>query len=388
MTDARSGTDRDAARRRGAATGDPPAVRSWRDDLWDVALDGRSDVDHQRRVIGDLLARGRDVTPAEVVAGLRARPFDTEQVRRGRRRLAALGARLVVAGDPAYPRPLLAAWPELGAPLWLFVDGGAVDLTGVTAVAVVGTRSPTLDGLRTTRALATALVRAGVVVVSGLARGIDQAAHRAALDAGGCTIAVLGTGLGVDYPARSGRLRAAIAAQGALLTELPPGVGPRPWQFLARNRIISGLAAATVVVEGGATSGALQTARMAAGQGRDVWAVPGSINAPASRAPLALLRDGALPLTSIDDLLGSLDLPDASAPASGAAAADGNRAVTQSEQLSDAARQVLPLLGPVPATTAALVAAGTLPTSAVLAAIAELVEAGLGVATVRGVVRA
>ena len=129
------------------------------------------------------------------------------------------------------------------------------------AVAIVGTRGPTLDGVRTAHDLAAALAGAGVDVVSGLARGIDQAAHRGALDAGGRTYAVLGTGLGVDYPAGSATLRDRIVRSGALFTELPPATGPRPWQFLARNRIISGPADATVVVEGRARRGGLPTPR-------------------------------------------------------------------------------------------------------------------------------
>jgi DNA processing protein len=262
----------------------------------------------------------------------------------------------------------------------LFVLGGQVQLDDTVAVAVVGTRTPTLDGLRTARMVSGALARAGAVVVSGLAKGIYQAAHRGALDAGGRTIAVLGTGLGVDYPSGSAALRAAIAGQGALLTEFAPGDAPRPWHFLARNRIISGLAAATIVVEGGPTSGALQTARLAAGQGRDVWAVPGSINAVTSQAPLALLRDGALPLTSVDVLLEALGL-------TGAGETD-HEVVHCTPDLSDRARAILQLLGAVPATTDALVAASRLPAHATMAAVAELTEAGCAVTTPRGVVRA
>jgi DNA processing protein len=349
-----------------------------------LALSDRTDATRQQRVLQDLLERGEDCDPPQVVDALwqQGDGADEAVVRRGRARLETLGGRFLLVDDPNYPVALRAAWPELGAPLWLFAAGRPSCLVAATAVAVVGTRTPSLDGLRTTRSVAGALARAGAVVVSGLARGIDQAAHRAALDAGGRTVAVLGTGLGVDYPAGSASLRSAIVDGGALLTEIAPGLGPRPWRFLARNRIISGLAAATVVVEGGPTSGALQTARMAAGQGRDVWAVPGSINAPTSQAPLALLRDGAHPLTGVDVLLEMLGL---------AGAAGGGGTDTRPEAatgLSDAARTVLRLLGAVPATTDALVTAARLPAHTTMTAVAELIQSGHAVATPRGVVRA
>lgn len=356
-----------------------------------LAASGKADATVQQRVLRDLLDEGSSCPPDQVIAALAGRVADgavadgndtgTDRVRV---RLDTLGGRLVVVGDPDYPPHLADAWPELGAPVWVFVHGAHPPTERVPAVAVVGTRAPTHDGLRTARALGLALASAGITVVSGLARGIDQAAHRGALDGGGRTVAVLGTGLGVDYPGRSARLRAEIADAGALFTELPPGVGPRPWQFLARNRIISGLADATVVVEGRATSGALQTARLAGGQGRAVWAVPGSINAPTSAAPLALLRDGAIPLTSIAELVddvGDVHAREASGRASVAA-------MSSPPDLSAAATTVLGLLGAVPATTDVLVAASSLPAPVVMAAVAELVDRGAGVMTAQGVVRA
>lgn len=384
------------------------ATATWRSVALGMALDGQFDVRRQQRVLAQLLEQGRDCTPAEVVMTLQRGypPTGPVTVRRGRQRLAALGGRFVVFGDDEYPMPLRAAWPQLGAPLWLFASGVPVKLADVPVVAVVGTRTPTLDGLRTAGMVAGALASAGAVVVSGMARGIDQQAHRAALDAGGRTIAVLGTGLGVNYPRGSTDLHAAVATNGALLTELPPGAGARPRQFLARNRIISGLARATIVVEGGPTSGALQTARLAAGQGRDVWAVPGSINATNSQAPLALLRDGAIPLTSVADLLDGLDLHSlpldsddhlAAAPAEGAADAagrachdlvDGDRSTTADDLATSTARRVFDLLGQAPADTDALVAATRLPAPAVMAAIGQLIADGRAVTTPRGVVRA
>lgn len=295
------------------------------------------------------------------------------------RRLARLHARVAVVGEPGYPARLACAWPELGAPLWLFLRSATGRLAaGAGAVAVVGTRHPTLDGLQTARELGRLLAGRGVVVVSGMARGIDQAAHEGALDVGGPTVAVLGTGLDVDYPCRDEPLRRAVARAGGLASEYPPGVGPRPRNFLWRNRIIAGLADATVVVEGRARSGALQTARLAAGQGREVFAVPGSLHQPTSRAPLDLIRDGARPLTRLDDVFEVLDTP----PPAGDTPAVDAPPVT----LDPVAAAVLALLGATPAVPDRLAAATGHPVGAVLAALAELTDRGLAVATARGVV--
>ena len=352
-------------------------------DVLRTAATGRAGASVQQQVLQDLLDEGEPCTPSQVIEELRARAgvATDRELARVRSRLDALGGRLVAVGDDRYPPLLADAWPELGAPVWLFVAGTRPPARRRAAVAVVGTRGPSLDGARTAHRLGAALAEAEVVVVSGLARGIDQAAHRGALAGGGSTVAVLGTGLGVDYPARTSPLRGAIATSGALLTELLPGTGPRPWQFLERNRIISGLADATVVVEGGETSGALQTARLAAGQGREVWAVPGSINAPTSAAPLALLRDGARPMTSIGELVASVTAP----TMHHAGAALGPVVLPG---LSASARTVLDLLGPVPASTDALAAASTLPVPVVMIAVAELVDRGVGAITANGVVRA
>lgn len=291
--------------------------------------------------------------------------------------LLRAGSRVLIAGTSGYPARLADAWPELGAPLWVFLLG-----TGIPerpAAAVVGTRHPTLDGATTARELASLLARTGATVVSGLARGIDQAAHLGALDGGGPTVAVLGTGFGVDYPRRDGPLRDAIAAAGALLSELLPGTPPQKRTFLWRNRIISALADVTVVVEGRSGSGALHTARMAAAQGRDVLAVPGPVRAATSRAPLDLIRDGAQPLTRLDDVLEVLGLkPRAGEPHAAPVAVEG---------LSDVARALLDLIGAVPAAPNTLAAAASQPIPSVLAAVAELQARSLVVATPRGVVR-
>ena len=305
------------------------------------------------------------------------------EVERAGSRLLAHNATIHLVGGSGYPQRLADAWPELGAPLWIFARGELASAAAAPAVAVVGTRQPTLDGAATARELAKLLVRHGVTVVSGLARGIDQAAHLGAIDGAGRTIAVLGTGFGVDYPRHDEPVRDAVVANGALVTELLPGVQPQKRAFLWRNRIISGLADITVVVEGRARSGALHTARMAGAQGRDVMAVPGSVHASTSRAPLDLIRDGALTVTRLDDVLVALGITgDTTAPV-----ADGATQLALPTTLSDAARRVLTLLGTVPAPPHALCAATQLPIPAVLAAVAELTGHGLALSTPRGTVR-
>lgn len=340
-------------------------------------------LDDLRGVLAARLEAGQGTDPEAVVAALEERGAlpSRQDTARVAARLQAVSARVAVVGHPGYPARLQAAWPELGAPLWLFVRSTTGGLPrGAAAVAVVGTREPTLDGLHTARQLGRLLARRGVLVVSGMARGIDQAAHAGALDADGPTVAVLGTGLDVDYPRRRGDLRDAVAAAGGLVTEYPPGVPPRPRNFLWRNRIIAGLADATVVVEGRVRSGALQTARLAAAQGREVLAVPGSLHQPTSRAPLDLLRDGARPLTRLDEIFEVLDgLP----PQSEVPDAD----TTAEHLLTDpVAVDVVRLLGGTPASADRLAAASGHPVPAVLAAVADLTARGLAVATPRGVV--
>jgi DNA processing protein len=236
--------------------------------------------------------------------------------------LARAGALLVPVTSAVYPARL-AALPD--APPVLFVQGDASRL-GAAAVAVVGARAPSPYGTAVARRLATGLADAGLCVVSGLARGIDGAAHRAALDAGGVTVAVQGCGPDLVYPPSHRGLAARIAERGALVTELPPGAPPLPHHFPLRNRLISGLARAVVVVEARERSGSLGTALHAADQGREVFAVPGPINAPTSAGANRLLRDGAHPFLELADVLQRLGvtLPGpAAAPAPDAAAALG-----------------------------------------------------------------
>jgi DNA processing protein len=176
------------------------------------------------------------------------------------------------------------------------------------AVAVVGTRDASAYGREAARRLASDLARSGVTIVSGLARGIDAEAHRAALDAGGRTIAVLGCGLDIVYPWDNRLLAQDIAGRGALISEYALGTKPEASNFPPRNRIISGLALGVVVVEAGEHSGALITADFAADQGRDVFAVPGSIFLRGSRGTNRLIRDGAQPVLSAEDVIEALSM--------------------------------------------------------------------------------
>jgi DNA processing protein len=202
--------------------------------------------------------------------------------------------------DPGYPAMLLEQ-PKLRVGD-LFVAG---DLTHAAppAVAIVGTRDATPYGLRVTRVLATAFARAGVSVISGMARGVDAAAHRAALDAGGRTVAVLGTGIDVPYPAGHRHLHRTLTERACVVSESGPGVLAARGSFPRRNRIIAGMAKATIVVEAGVKSGALITAQFAEKMGRAIAAVPGPIDSPASAGCNQLCRDGAVLIGSVEEAL-------------------------------------------------------------------------------------
>ena len=192
-----------------------------------------------------------------------------------RERLHGLGFRFVARSDPAFP-PLLRAIHD--PPPGLFLRGEAGDRSARAAgVAIVGARACSAYGRQVARSLGRDLAAAGLVVVSGLARGIDSEAHRGALESGGTTVAVLGCGIDRDYPAANRELARQIASTGLVVSEYAPGVEPAPWRFPARNRIVAGLCAATVVVEARERSGALITADFALEEGREVFAVPGEI---------------------------------------------------------------------------------------------------------------
>ena len=236
-------------------------------------------------------------------------------------RLHALGLRFLSRSDPAFP-PLLRAIHD--PPPGLFLRGAAdAALLSLPAVAVVGARACSAYGRQIARSVARELAAAGLVVVSGLARGIDAEAHRGALEAGGSTVAVLGCGIDRDYPAANRELARQIAATGLIVSEYAPGVEPAPWRFPARNRIVAGLCPAAVVVEARERSGALITADFALEEGREVFAVPGEITSALSVGSNALLRLGATPLTRAEDVLESFGLtaPEPVQPDIGAAAA-------------------------------------------------------------------
>jgi len=205
---------------------------------------------------------------------------------------------------PAYP-PLLRAAPN--APPVLYVRGAAGALAE-PQVAMVGSRSATAGGLATARRFAANFARMGLGITSGLALGIDAASHEGALDAGGLTIAVLGHGLDTVYPRQHRALATRITANGALVSEFPPGTPPLPANFPQRNRIIAGLAHGTVVVEAAQDSGSLITARLAGSAGREVFAVPGSILNPMVRGCHELIRQGAKLIEGVDDVLMELKI--------------------------------------------------------------------------------
>jgi DNA processing protein len=203
--------------------------------------------------------------------------------------------------DRAYPA-LLAAIHDPPASIWLR-GLAAPALFDQPCVAVVGARACSAYGRSVARSLSRGLGAAGVAVVSGMARGIDGEAHRGALEAGAPTVAVLGCGIDRDYPAAHAELASRIAATGLIVSEYEPGIEPAPWRFPARNRIISGLSRAIVVVEARERSGALITVDFALEQGRDVLAVPGEVTSALSAGSNALLRHGAAPALSVDDVL-------------------------------------------------------------------------------------
>jgi DNA processing protein len=250
--------------------------------------------------------------------------------------------------------PLLGAIHDPPARLYLRGNGD-VTLLAEPAVAIVGARACSPYGAQVARMLGRELAGAGVVVVSGLARGIDGEAHRGALETDGHTVAVLGCGIDRDYPAAHTMLARSIGERSLIVSEYEGGVEPAPWRFPARNRIIAGLSAATVVVEARERSGALITADFALEEGREVFVVPGEITSTLSAGTNALLRLGATPLTAAADVLESFGIQ--SPP---------NRTVEEN-----------PLLDLLPATADELVQKTGLGVGEVMAALAELDVAGL-----------
>jgi DNA processing protein len=289
------------------------------------------------------------------------------------RELERRGVRFLARSDAGFP-PLLRAIHD--PPAGLFLRGGADPaLLSQPAVAIVGARACSAYGAGVARMLGRELAAAGLVVVSGLARGIDGEAHRGALDAGagGATVAVLGCGIDRNYPAAHARLAGEIAVRGLVVSEYAPGVEPAPWRFPARNRIVSGLAAATIVVEAREGSGALITADFALEEGREVLAVPGEITSTLSAGSNALLRLGATPLTRTEDVLELFGL-------------EAPRQEADATELSPAARSVLERVREEPRGADAIGRVTGLGAGEVAAALAELELAGL-VAESAGVYR-
>lgn len=226
------------------------------------------------------------------------------------RRAAEASITAVPWSHAAYPAALTA----IADPPPVLWTRGDVDALSAPAVAIVGSRAASPYGLAVAEGLAADLAARGLVIISGLARGVDSSAHRGALSAGGMTVAVLGSGVDVMYPPEHAALGKAIdAAGGAVISELVPGTGPQQWFFPLRNRIISGLSRAVVVIEAGEKSGSLITARCALDQGRDVLAVPGNILSGRNRGAHALLKDGAKIVESADDVLEELGMAAATA---------------------------------------------------------------------------
>ncbi|HYB52806.1 MAG TPA: DNA-processing protein DprA [Thermoanaerobaculia bacterium] len=279
------------------------------------------------------------------------------------------GVRILTAFDEEYPRLLR----EIAdPPLVLFAVGGLERLR-LPAVAVVGSRQATRYGRDVAARLSAGLAAVGVAVVSGLARGVDAAAHEAALEGPGGTVAVLGCGLDVDYPLENARLKEEIARRGVLLSEFPPGTEPRAQNFPIRNRIIAGLCSGVVVVEASRRSGSLITARLAADFGRDVFAVPGSVFSETSVGAHELLRDGAILCRGVEDIFAEL-FPTLDAPA------PLSTPVEPPPELSGPARILFDRLrGEAGESAEELVRETEMPAAVVLAALMELEGAGLAV---------
>jgi DNA processing protein len=273
--------------------------------------------------------------------------------------------------DPRYP-PQLAAVP--GCPEVLYVFGDPAVLV-LPQIAIVGSRSATAAGRETAFEFASALAAAGRAITSGLALGIDAAAHRGSLDAGGITIAVCGTGLDRVYPTEHSSLAAAIAVRGALVSEFPPGTPPLAVNFPQRNRLMSALSRGVLVIEAAARSGSLITARLAGEQGRDVLAVPGSIHNALARGCHRLIKDGAALVETPDDVLAVIGFSPVSPPAK-IASGTPNVVEIDADRLDSGAEMLLNALGFGPADLDRLVERTGLAAHAVVSTLQMLELAG------------
>ena len=254
------------------------------------------------------LGAGRGALARSVGEALAGRILADDQaaaVAAARRWADAPGHAIITLADGEYPPRLL----EIADPPALLYVDGRTELLARTSLAIVGSRNATPQGIANAASFARALSEAGLTIVSGLALGIDAAAHRGALEGDGSTIAVLGAGADVVYPPRNAALHRAIAERGAAVSEFPLGTPAIGGNFPRRNRLISGLARGVLVVEAALASGSLITARLAAEQGRDVFAILGSIHSPLSKGCHVLIKDGAKLVESAQDVLGELGLP-------------------------------------------------------------------------------
>ncbi len=263
-------------------------------------------------------------------------------------RVRAAGADLLTIRDPRYPAQLKEIFDP---PVVLFARGRA-ELLDSVMLAVVGTRRPTPYGLAVAERLGGDLARAGTTIVSGMARGIDTAAHKAALAAGGDTVAVLGCGVDVIYPAENRRLAAEIVEKGLILSEFPMGSAAFPQNFPIRNRVISGLSAGVLVVEGAQYSGSAITAKLAMDQGREVFAVPGNITSNASWGPNLLIKQGAKLVQDWNDVITELPVEvrrrlwERSRMSSGDATNRGLQASLPNSPMGELGRRLLEILKP------------------------------------------
>ncbi|MFZ5452276.1 MAG: DNA-processing protein DprA [Thermodesulfobacteriota bacterium] len=307
----------------------------------------------------------KGVTPAIAKAITSFKDWDRVEAQISR--LAAAGAQVLTQDDPRFPARLLnIPYP----PPYLFIRG-ALEAEDAQAVALVGTRAASYYGLKTCRHLAGALASRGWRVVSGLARGIDTAAHQGALEKGGRTLAVLGCGLDVVYPPENKKLYQQIPEQGALISEFPLGTPPEGRNFPVRNRLISGLSWAVVVVEAGDKSGTHITVQYALDQGREVLAVPGPVNSPNSVGPHRLIQQGAKLVHEVGDILQELPRH------AGARPITRPGAVTEPPARPRIDDPLLPLLGADPVQLEELVQASHLPASEVLSRLTMLELQGL-----------
>ncbi len=315
-------------------------------------------------------ARRRKVVAPAVAALLDAGPV-RDRLAATRAWLAQPGAGFVAWDDADYPSPLL----EIADPPPVLFCLGQRALLARPALAIVGSRNATPQGLADAEAFAAALAAAGLTIVSGMATGIDAAAHRGALGTAASTIAVTGTGLDRIYPASNRELAHAVARTGLLLSEFAPGTPPLKSNFPRRNRIVSGLARGVLVVEATLSSGSLITARLAAEQGRDVFALPGSIHSPFSKGCHRLIRDGAKLVETAQDILEELKLPviGAAVHPTARAAGAGDRAGPR----DPVAAKVLAALGHDPVDVDTLVVRAGISAGALTATLAVLEIEGL-----------